>query len=111
VTYRGCYLGRYGYIEGGLPMTPCSGRLIRAHLIPKQVLKRYGGDPMDPRSFVLACGGITGISAHHGLFDSSLRLRLAREAVPAGVFELADELGILWWVEDKYQPRLATCLD
>ena len=95
---RFCYLAAYGYMENGAPMTACRGRLIRAHIIPKQVLKRYDGDPMDPRSWVWACGGIAGIGGHHGAFDSPKTLRLRRVALPSAVEDLAAELGIEWWL-------------
>lgn len=85
-----------------MPMTPCHGRLIRAHLIPQQQLKRLGHDPRDPRSWVYACGGIVGLGGHHGLFDSSRRLRLRREAIPRGTEELAQQLGLLWWLDREY---------
>lgn len=98
---RFCYLAAYGQWENG-PMPPCSGRLIKAHLIPRQIIKRYGGDPLDPRSWVWACGGIMGNSGHHGSLDSSRRLRLARSAIPETTETLARELGIEWWLARTY---------
>jgi hypothetical protein len=83
-------------------MTPCTGRLIRAHLIPRQVIKRAGGNPDDPRSWVWACGGVVGLGGHHGMLDSSRTLRLARAAVPGPVEELAYELGLMWWLDRTY---------
>jgi hypothetical protein len=52
---------------------PCEGRLIRAHLIPRQLLKREGHPEAidDPRSSVWSCGGIMGNAGHHGMFDAS----------------------------------------
>lgn len=97
----------YGYMEDGSPMTPCSGRLIRAHLISKQILKRHGGDPNDPRSWVWACGGIVGNAGHHGALDSSRRLRLRREAIPAATEQLAREIGIEWWLAREYGDRMS----
>jgi hypothetical protein len=100
-----CYLADYGYMEDGLPMTPCAGRLIKAHLISRQHLKRYGGNPEDARAVVWACGGVVGVGGHHGALDSSKRLRLRREALPPAVEELAAELGILWLLDRQYGPR------
>jgi hypothetical protein len=39
---------------------PCNGRLVKVHLIPRQLLKREGSKEAvdDPRSYVLACGGL-----------------------------------------------------
>lgn len=97
-----CYLAMYGRLEGGQPMTPCSGRLIRVHLIDQQVLKRFGHNPKDPRSWVWGCGGISGLGAHHSAFDSTKTLRLARAAIPTRTEELAEVLGIVWWLDHRY---------
>ncbi len=87
---------------------PCDGRLIRAHLLPRHLLRREGnaGAIADPRSWVPACGGPTGCSGHHGIFDyGSVRtLRVPREALPAGVEELAAELDLGWYLDRKYGP-------
>lgn len=98
-----CFLARYGQMELGEPMTPCEGRLIKAHILPRQLLKRHGGDPKDPRSFVFACGGIVGNAGHHGHLDSSRRLRLPRHAIPAGTQQMAEELGLVWWLDRTYR--------
>jgi len=101
-----CWLGAFGYLEHGAPMTPCSGRLIRAHLIPKQLIKREGGDPWDPRSWVPSCGGLSGNGGHHGMLDASRTLKLRRDAIPPQVEELASELGVTWWLDREYGLRL-----
>lgn len=73
--------------------TPCSGRLVRCHIIDKQVLRRAGADPWDDRAWVWGCGGAGhGNEGHHGEFDAR-RLIVARSALPAGVEELAIEIG------------------
>lgn len=106
MTRRFCYLDAFGYMEGGGPVPPCHGKLIKAHLIPKQILRRCVHDPMDPRSWVWACGGLVGLGGHHGQFDTGMRgLRLRREAIPPGTEELARELGIEWWLDRSYGER------
>jgi hypothetical protein len=99
-----CYLALHGIYERG-PMPPCEGRLIMAHLIPRQLLKREGGRwaIVDARSWVWACGGITGCSGHHGAFDSAKTIRLPREALPDGTEELAALLGLTWWLDRNYR--------
>lgn len=100
-----CWLAAHGVMENGDPMPPCDGRLIRAHLIDKQVLKRFADSGRlieDQRSFVLACGGPTGCSGHHGHFDYSRRLRVPFSALPKGTIELAAEIGLDWWLERTY---------
>lgn len=99
-----CYLGKHGVSDSARPLGPCSGQLIRAHLIPQQLLKREGHAAaiVDPRSWVPACGGITGITGHHGAFDTARTLRLPFEALPAGTVALAAELGLTWYLERTY---------
>lgn len=85
---------------------PCDGRLVKCHLIPRQLLKRKGGNPKDPRSFVLGCGGPMGLSGHHGRLDTRgcNPLRIPRHRLPAGVEELAQELALVWWLDREYGP-------
>lgn len=90
---------------------PCDGPLIRAHMIPKQTIKREvfsalvaGGEQRsqarlmlasyadDHRSWVPCCGGPTGIGGHHGMLDGPSDHRLPRAALPEGVEEYAAEL-------------------
>jgi hypothetical protein len=84
---------------------PCDGWLVRAHLIPKQLLKREHVDPWDPRAWVPVCGGPTGIGGHHGQLDHSRTLRIPRDALPVMVEEFAAEHGLTWWLEREYGPR------
>jgi hypothetical protein len=96
---RTCFLARFSRV-------PCSGRLVKAHLIPRQVLKREVGKGWsryvkDERSFVPACGGLVGLSGHHGALDH-YALRIPRAAIPAGTEELAAELGLTWWLDRRY---------
>jgi hypothetical protein len=101
-----CWLALFGCLENGDPMTKCEGRLVRCHLIPKQKIKLAGGGVWDRRAWVWGCGGVTGNSGHHGLLDHSRRLRLPREAIPAGTEEFAMELGLLWWLDQTYGERV-----
>jgi hypothetical protein len=88
---------------------PCDGRLIRAHLIPRQLLRRESGTRLryldvvnDPRSYVMACGGPMGNAGHHGMLDASRTLRIPRGALPVGVEAFAEELGLGWWLDREY---------
>lgn len=79
-------------------MPPCDGVLIRAHLIPRQLLKREGFElyAESPATWVMACGGPMGNAGHHGMLDTGHRpLRLPRAAIPAAVLEMAHELDAL----------------
>jgi hypothetical protein len=120
-----CFLAEHGVHERG-PMPPCDGGLVRAHLIPKRELRSQwrlvhhrarGAGPVeldlspwpkltdlywDPRAWVPACGGPTGIGGHHGMLDHSRTLRLPREAVPEGTEELARLIGLTWWLDREY---------
>lgn len=116
---------------------PCDGQLIRAHLVPRQLLKRefpYGASlgehgwfalgrsqawyhgltvvrvdelVADPRSWVPCCGGPMGNAGHHGMLDVSKRLRIARADLPAAVEEFAAELGLGWWLDREYGEAVA----
>ena len=79
---------------------PCDGRLIRAHLVPQQLLRRELGvegrrAAEDERSWVWCCGGMTGLGGHHGLIDVRARvhdpLRIERRWLPPAVEEFAAE--------------------
>jgi hypothetical protein len=92
-------------MEHGDPLPPCDGSLVRVHLLPKQKIRKAGGDPTDRRGWVWACGGPMGNAGHHGMLDSSKRLRLARGAIPFAVEQLAAELGLTWWLDKEYGER------
>lgn len=85
---------------------PCDGRLVRVHLIPQQLLRREGHAKAcrDPRSWVLACGGVMGNAGHHGQLDYARTLRIPRSRLPVGVEDLAAELGLDWWLDRTYPP-------
>lgn len=107
-----CWLALNAVPERGV-MPPCQGRLVRVHLIPRQLLERElgrGGAAArraiaDERSWVWGCGGPMGNAGHHGMLDAGHRpLRVPRLSLPAGLEELADELGLGWWLEREYGP-------
>ena len=90
----------------------CEGRLVKAHLIPKQRIKRevrvpswdvgkYQDVIWDPRVWVPMCGGPTGIGGHHGAFDAK-QIRLRRDELPEGLIEFAREYGLEWSIERDY---------
>lgn len=113
---------------------PCDGALIRAHLIPRQLLRREFPHGVlledgawrkatryedryelphrnttdlcnDVRSWVPCCGGPQGNAGHHGQLDHSRVLRIARDELPAAVEEFAAELGLTWFIERTYPQR------
>lgn len=82
---------------------PCDGQHRKAHLLPKQLLKREGVHAVwDDRVWVWACGGPMGNGGHHGMLDHSRTLRIPRQAVPAAVEEAAAEFGLAWWLDREY---------
>lgn len=100
-----CWLAQHGVMEHGDAMPPCEGQLIHAHLIDQQELRRRGLSLLagDQRTWVLACGGISGIGGHHGMFDFSKKLRVPFDVLPPEVFEFAAEHGLTPWLERKYR--------
>ena len=106
---------------------PCDGSVIRAHLIPKQRIKRERdsalarrrrGEPALPhdeallassesalvwssRCWVPMCGGPMGNGGHHGKFDAGF-LRIARAEVPETVVAFARRHGLEWSLEADY---------
>lgn len=85
---------------------PCQGRLIRAHLLPKQLLKREIGEGWakvadDRRSWVPSCGGLVGLAGHHHELDYH-SLQIPRESLPAGLQELCEELGLSWYLDRRF---------
>jgi len=102
----GCFLGLHGRVDGGMgEMPPCDGELIKAHLLPRQLLRQTSEGRRaieDPRSWVWACGGVMGNGGHHGMLDQSRRLKLHRDRLPHGVEDLAEELGLVWWLDREY---------
>lgn len=124
------------FFKGWPGAGPCDGALIRAHLIPRQLLKRefphgvFFDDerwvkaarcddryevphrPLealcrDPRGWVPCCGGPMGPGGHHGMLDVSRTLRVPRGRLPAGLEEFAAELGLSWWLDRTYGEREA----
>jgi hypothetical protein len=75
---------------------------VRAHLIPKQLLKREGLPQWDARTFVYGCGGINGTGGHHGALDTARTLRVPRGKLPPGLEDFAAEHNLTWWIERTY---------
>ena len=69
-----------------------------AHRTLREILR-------DSRSWVAACGGISGLGGHHGMLDSSRRLRIPRDRIPQGTEDLAAELGLVWFLDRTYGAR------
>lgn len=96
----------------------CDGRLVRCHLLPRQLLRRELGPKLgtvaanDPRSWVWGCGGPMGASGHHGALDYSRSLRVPREVLPVAVEALAAELDaehgtmLVAWLAREYGPTV-----
>jgi hypothetical protein len=108
---------------------PCDGdRGVKAHLIPKSPLRtevvarrhkelgrRWPASARerlelhailwDPRVWVWACGGPTGIGGHHGAFDFG-SIVVPEAAWPAPLREYLNELGLTWMLE-RYLRREA----
>jgi hypothetical protein len=90
----------------------CDGRLVKAHLIPKQRIKRevrvpvtvgYGINEVvwDERCWTWMCGGPTGIGGHHGAFDAK-QIRIQPWDLPPSLLEYAQEYGLEWCLERDY---------
>jgi hypothetical protein len=116
---RGTYALRRRCFLKDFSDRPCDGRLVKAHLLPKQQMNkaltdhhyyRHAHDEKrarrdwheDPRSWVWACGGPMGNAGHHGMLDASRTIRIPRDRLPAGLEEFAAELGLTWWLEREY---------
>jgi hypothetical protein len=84
---------------------PCDGHLVKAHLIPKQLLKREGLPLWDDAVWVPMCGGPTGIGGHHGMLDHSRTLRIPRDAIPSDLEAFAAEHGLSYWLDREYGMR------
>jgi hypothetical protein len=115
-----CFFAKYAISESNEPVSPCDGRLVRCHLIPRQRLRETAQYKAlrsnrarqfflyDPRSWVWGCGGGVGLAGHHGQFDTNFRIRVPRCHLPPGVEELAVELDLLWYLDKKFGPRPVT---
>ena len=118
------------FFKGWPGAGPCDGALIRAHLIPKQLLRREVWNQRvalrasveaqgrvfpaslrelvwDARCWVPSCGGLHGNGGHHGMLDHSRKLRIPRDRLPVEVEEFAREFGVLWWLDREYGEAVA----
>lgn len=108
-TNPACFLATFGVHETGT-MPPCDGRLVRVHLIPRQLLKRefpakWRRYAENRATWVLGCGGIPGNCGHHGMLDTERTLRIPRAAIPPNIEAFAKELGLTWWLDREYGER------
>jgi hypothetical protein len=112
-----CFFRAHGLYERG-EMPRCSGRLVRCHLLPQQLLKSTRAYKAlesnevaahwflyDPRAWVWGCGGPVGCGGHHGMFDTARTIRLQRSSIPADTEELAAELDLEWFLAKAYGER------
>jgi hypothetical protein len=93
----------------------CDGQLVKAHLIPRQLIKRELARGLstrelaelcwDARVWVPMCGGPMGNAGHHGALDFARTLRIPRALLPVGVEEFALEHGLEWWLDREYGPK------
>jgi hypothetical protein len=107
----------------GFSDRPCDGRLVRAHLISQQVLRRdvwsrrslmrwsIPGFPdrfddlvWDPAVWVWACGGPHGNAGHHGMLDHQGigPIRIPRAAIPERTERFAELVGLGWFLDRTY---------
>jgi hypothetical protein len=94
--------------------TPCEGRLVRCHVVPRQHLVREwrtirphwdGSLPdliADRRTWVPGCGGLTGVGGHHGELDFSRKLRIPLHRLPPESLMLLEQIGLDWFLEREY---------
>lgn len=89
---RGCWLQQFS------DKPTCAGRMDRAHLVTRQLLRREGHDALipDERTWMPAC------RFHHGQFDNYRGVVIPRERLPEAFLSLMDDLGLLWWVDRRY---------
>jgi hypothetical protein len=83
--------------------TPCDGRMDRAHLLPRQLMRReLKGRPDLPALLVDGRGWMPACRAHHSAFDTARPMRVPRSSLPEGLESFAEGLGLLWWIEREY---------
>jgi hypothetical protein len=87
---------------------PCDGRLVKAHLIRRQVLRRLVGPQAehDDRTWVWSCGGPVGMGGHHGMLDYARTIRIPRERLPGALEEfVAEHPQLAYWLDREYGIR------
>lgn len=100
------------FFKGRPGWGPCDGRLVGAHVLSRDFLKRELRARLTPaelarvlrdkRNIVDACGGPMGNGGHHGIFDSR-KLRIARADVPAATEEFAAEHNVTWRLDYDFE--------
>ena len=89
--------------------TPCGGRMERAHLIPKQLIRRELRTLGIPRDEITAAvwderAWRPACRYHHRHMDMVRDLRIPREGIPADTEQYAAQYGIEWWLTREYGP-------
>lgn len=98
--------------------TPCSGRMEKVHLLPKQIVRREVWRPVAdgrveaPDTFSATLRELVwdrriwryGCHGHHHDLDCTKRLVLKRSEVPASVEEFAREYGLTARLDHDYGP-------
>jgi hypothetical protein len=81
--------------------TDCAGRMDRAHLIPKQTLKKAGlaEHILDPATWRPAC------RYHHFSFDAYRGVEVPRSSVPVETERFADRYGLGWYLTRRFGAR------
>ena len=86
--------------------TPCSGRMDRVHLVPRQLLRRELRKRLTPSELDAVLwderAWVPGCRQHHHELDSSRRLRIPRGLVPGETEVFAREHGLEYWLEREY---------
>lgn len=127
MTSRALHPERCWFADNIPGLGPCDGRLVRAHLIPAQRIRRnettrrsseFGqrwpvtrGERTeldllvwDARAWVPACGGVSGLAGHHGRFDNR-QFYVPRVLVPEQTEQFAAEHGLTWSLDASFGPR------
>lgn len=82
---------------------PCAGRLEKAHILPKQLLRRedLGEHLWDEAVWVPGC------RHHHFQFDAYRGLCVPLGAVPVETVAFADRHGLGWYLERRFTAEVA----
>jgi hypothetical protein len=93
-----CWLARFN------ASVPCDGPMDKAHLLPKQRIKRQfaGSDPETLRAVIWHRSlWVPACRRHHGDFDNYV-FRITREDLPEGLEYAAHVLGLGWSLDADY---------
>jgi len=80
-------------------------------LVDRQLLRHEHLEHLidDERTWVPACGGMTGLGGHHAAHDPMLSARrelaVPRWAIPEELEQLMSGVGLSWWLDRRYGER------